>query len=552
MLAQVSESIIVETIPQVGNEATSFKCSDQSIPSCSESEEILGKTSSKRKVSELLKCSVQKRTHTCTIQTELDEDVVAKHTRTQMVVEPKVRLQHQSLQADDAGVECRRNSNDTCATALSLAAATNKKVVTASQAAADTEAFIQENSLSDDDAEWLRTENQKVCARDDEGSAASAESVVVSESAGHVRLPFVLAAAEEARCQPILVSSIKIGRGAAPSSAPAPLASAVTAPNGDNDDDDLSDADLLDACIMMEASLARGGRIPDEEAPAGNLTGAFPSKTASKITLCKSFIHEKGGVDNPGTGEAIGSLQGFRSHSHGDIDEAFMEDMLTNIDDAFAAEQHFAEAALSPKFVTKASQVSIITNAAFEFRGRCSSSVADDGDDDDDLSDTDLLAACKELEIRSTLATSSTTIASSNFSHRSECSTIGASSTASEGPEAHVGRCISSALHDGDDDDDLSDSDLLTACKLVETGSRLATSSTSIGSSNFLHPSECSTIRASSTASEAPEAQVQVARVADSSKCFKCGNAGHWASSCPCLCGFRCEWMGRPCELGGM
>ena len=127
MLAQVSQSIIVETIPQLGNEATSFKCSDQPIPSCSQSEEILGKTSSKRKVSELLKCSVQKRTHTCTIQTELDEDVVAKHTRTQTVVEPKVRFQHQSLEAGDAGVECRRNSNDTCAIALPLAAAKKKK-----------------------------------------------------------------------------------------------------------------------------------------------------------------------------------------------------------------------------------------------------------------------------------------------------------------------------------------------------------------------------------------------------------------------------------------
>lgn len=87
-----------------------------------------------------------------------------------------------------------------------------------------------------------------------------------------------------------------------------------------------------------------------------------------------------------------------------------------------------------------------------------------------------------------------------------------------------------------DEDDDLSDSELLAVCQAVEMQGFKA--------SAFEDPAPPPAGLCFGASIAIPSVPATFA----SSSCLKCGLQGHWSRDCPCQCGYRCKWLGQGCQ----
>jgi len=544
----------------------------------------------KRESAQVLKCGVRSRRpckFTCTDQHDLDEHLVKEHPRAGAAIEAKKRLQHHKQQQGHTKAGDALNINRfpaLCASPSSSNMAAQVKretsvahsclslggssvgATTAEGVRNETEDFIRQESLSESDAEWLRGENENVIK----------DSEMVEARRAVEERPCVTVQEEQASDSPVLeavtVCATSLGAEAMPAFAALSCA-AFSRQRAGAEDQDL----MQQVTSKADKTCPEEGTTDEKHAREGAATAmnsfggqaAFEARMESKLLSTEVDSIPK----SPGTNtnreekanacvdenaismsamvaeKSLAMCEGSslaRNLSHeptcvevgGIVDDRDIDEMLAAEDTAaeyIGLEAHAeAEDHMPGPFVT----APILGSGILE--GPLGGSYGDGSrvDDDLDVCDSELLAACVEVEWREGL---SAVIKPTEVNLRMDMAAA----------------CVPCSISAPQDVNQLL-AEPPTSSLSGQTPGGASGASTSSFINIGVNVSAASGAGREDGSGGTPVGLASIAGGASNTSgvmlgredCFKCGGTGHWARDCPCRCGFRCKWRGGICQSG--
>jgi len=471
----------------------------------------------KRKAAQDLRCPVKNCKLVCNDERELDEHIIQAHPRSKKAVsDAKARLQTASPQKSARSPKVHNPPGGVCI-AIDLEADADAKPADAIQALKQAPSLTQDQAIKQD-AVLGRCAVATPPAQLDQQAV---DGDVASDAATVPGTPPVSSSID--RCLP--------AQEEAPSAAP----EAKT----DNDIlDDGSDDDLLEACRLVEAKV--GGTLGTPLAPA-----PLDCNTASETqTVCGQTVSLQAMASHGTTQPAVLKVTSEETHPPNEITVAASAAQAHPFDQAYAEETDI-DAMLRDEEIME-QEMAFEAEAAAE--GQFQANMQETPAEKKPTSTVPSMSLSSNCNASLTVGDGKCLTCGLYGHPTGSClqqKTFASSFASSKAPQLEMPTAVSRPIESGE----------------LQAG---GDSCFKCGRSGHLArecPCRCGGYRcrwmggpcqadqgavlAGGFLAGANETGVPMQSTAD---CFKCGNSGHWAKDCPCTCGHRCRWQGRPCQ----